>query len=176
MTTALLSPDDEEDDSLAELIERCHRGDLRARTLLIERFYAEVLRTAEAQLELERLDHPLQPRTLVHEALARFVRQAQLQRSDRSPFLAVAAQLMRQILLDQARARRTSRGGGAQETVTVEAALHRLDERQRQIVELHLLGGLTLQEIASVLGVAERTVKRGWATGWAWLAIRSRMP
>ena len=188
------SPASDEDHpaSVGILIQQCNGGDARARELLMERFYADLRRIAAAQLRQERHNHTLQPTALVHEAYARFVRQSDVRLHDRSHFLATASQLMRQILVDHARARRASKRGGAQhhqvtldealfadhsrplDVLVLDEALNRLaelDNRHGRIVEMHFFGGLTYSEIAAVLGVAEKTVKRDWAMARAWLRL-----
>lgn len=183
-------PDEENPTSVGILIQRCNGGDPRARNVLIERFYTDLRRIAAAQLRLERRNHTLQPTALVHEAYARFVRQSEVRLAGRSHFLASASQLMRQILVDHARARLAARrGGAAQHQVTLDEtllaqnsrpldvlaldeALKRLatlDPRHVRVVEMHFFGGLKFQEIAEVLGVSERTTKRDWAMARAWL-------
>ena len=99
-------------------------GDAAARRQLVERFYAELLRMAAAQLRAERPNHSLQSTALVHEAYARFVDESKVRLADRSHFLALASQLMRQILVDHARARGASkRGGPHRHQVTLEEAM-----------------------------------------------------
>lgn len=181
--------DENQSPSVGDLIQRCNGGDSHAREDLVERFYKDLRRIAAAQLQLERSNHTLQPTALVHEAYARFIKQSEVQLNDRGHFLANASQLMRQILVDHARARVASKRGGAQRPVTIDETivaekphaldvlvlddalrrLAQLDPRHGRIVEMHFFGGLTFQEIATVIGVAERTVKRDWAMARAWL-------
>ena len=182
--------DEEDPASVRILIQRCNGGNSRAREVLIERFYTELRRIAAAQLQLERRNHTLQPTALVHEAYTRFIRQSGVHLEGRSHFLATASRLMREILVDYARARLAARrGGAARHQVTLDEALFagqsrpldvpaldealkrlaRLNPRHSQAVEMHFFGGMTFQEIAEVLGVSERTVKRDWAMAHAWL-------
>ncbi len=189
MATTRRRSDEKESPSVGDLIQRCNGGDHDARENLVERFYKDLRRIAAAQLRLERANHTLQPTALVHEAYARFVRQSAVQLNDRGHFLATASQLMRQILVDHARARIASKRGGAQRPVTIDETmvaekphaldvlvlddalrrLSQLDPRHGRVVEMHFFGGLTFQEIAKVIGVAEKTVKRDWAMARAWL-------
>lgn len=175
--------------SIAVLIERSNGGDANAHALLIERLYRDLRRIAAAQLRSERSNHTLQPTALVHEAYARLVRQSELHVKDRVHFLAIASQLMRQVLVDYARARRTAKRGGAVRQVTLNDAmfvenarafdvlamdevlcrLAELNARHARIVELHFFGGLSFEEIAEVLGIGLRTVNRDWAMARAWL-------
>jgi RNA polymerase sigma factor (TIGR02999 family) len=136
----------------------------------------------------ERADHTLQPTALVHEAYMLLVKQ-RVDWQNKAHFFAVAAQLMRRILLDHARSRlRTKRGGDqvkvsldevyvfsdvkSEELIAVDESLKRLaelDPRQSRIVELRYFGGLEVKEIAEVLGVSTKTVKRDWQAAKMWL-------
>jgi RNA polymerase sigma factor (TIGR02999 family) len=151
--------------------------------------YRELHKLAARKMRLERGNHTLQPTALVNEAYLRLADESVLVRKDRTHVLAAAAHVMRHILVDHARARRAGKRGGVQNQVTldenilqassqpvdvlvVHEALERLtalDPRQGRIVELHFFGGLSFEEIASVLGVSERTVKRDWAMARIWL-------
>lgn len=182
-------PPGSEADSIAELIERCNAGDGRAKDLLIERFYRDLRRIAAGQLRAERRNHTLQPTALVHEVYARFIQQSEWQVKNRLHFIAIASQLMRQVLVDHARKRLAGKRGGEQRQVTLDEALFaqtsnsldvlaldevltrlaKLNARHGRIVELHFFGGLTFDEIGEVLGVAGRTVKRDWRMARAWL-------
>ena len=135
------------------------------------------------------MDHTLQTTALVHEAYLRLVEQTPASWQNRAHFFAVAAQVMRHILVDHARGHlREKRGGGrpvipldeglvfspeqSSELLEVDAALHRLtelDPRQGKIVELRFFGGLTVDETAAVLGISPKTVKRDWSVAKAWL-------
>jgi RNA polymerase sigma factor (TIGR02999 family) len=137
----------------------------------------------------ERPNHPLQTTALINEAYIRLIQWNNVRWQNRAHFFAMAAQLMRKILVDIARARgRTKRGGGAVETeldegcvfrqertrdlLAVDEALTRLtefDARKSHIVELRFFGGLTEQEVATVLNISERTVRREWNLARAWL-------
>jgi RNA polymerase sigma factor (TIGR02999 family) len=151
--------------------------------------YKELRRLAHFQLRKERPDHTLQSAALVHEAYLRLVGLNPPQWESRTHFFAIAAQLMRQILVDYARRHRAAkRGGGAgnlsldevpmlsrQKDVDVlsldEAlkALAEIDPRQSRVVELRFFAGLSLAEISEVLEIAPATVQRDWTAARAWL-------
>ncbi len=156
---------------------------------LIPLVYDELRGLAAARLRGERQDHTLQPTALVHEAYARLV-QADVGYENRTHFFAVAAQMMRRILVDHARRLRSAkRGGGAvaitlnddvagtagpaPDVLALDEALTSLAEREprkAQVVELHFFGGLTYAETASALGISEATVDRDLRMAKAWLA------
>jgi len=163
-------------------------GSEEAASKLIQIVYDELHRIASRYLAYERPDHTLQPTALVHEAYLRLVEQKGGNWQDRAHFFAVAAQTMRHLLVDYARARKTDkRGGGlqrveldnvtlfaaeAEEIVALDEALTRLKEMdacQAKVVELRYFGGLSTQEVAEVLGISERTVRREWSMAKAWL-------
>jgi RNA polymerase sigma factor (TIGR02999 family) len=153
--------------------------------------YTELRSLAHSYLRQERPGHTLQATALVHEVYLRLAPQHGLAWEDRGKFVGIAAHLMRQILVDYARARhREKRGGKGQqrvpltdvaavldsadsdEWVALDEALVRLSElspRQAHVVELRYFGGLTVEEAASVLEVSPKTVKRDWAIARAWL-------
>jgi RNA polymerase sigma factor (TIGR02999 family) len=153
--------------------------------------YKELRRLAAAKMHFERGGHTLQPTALVHEAYLHLAGQPESIWQDRSRILGLAAHAMRHILVDYARARGAGkRGAGAiqvtldegqaatesslVDVLAVDEALSRLavlDARQAQVLELHFFGGLTFEEIAATLEVAERTVKRDWAMARAWLHV-----
>ena len=139
----------------------------------------------------ERKDHTLQPTALVNEAYVRLLRGGEHDWRDRAHFLAVASTVMRRILVDHARRRAAAKRRHADDPsppdvggrhtpeviLAVDDALTRLavsNPRQARIVELRFFAGLTDDEVASVLGVSPRTVKRDWATAKAWLYERLR--
>jgi len=154
--------------------------------------YSELRRQAARALRREAAGHTLQATALVHEAYLRLVDQRRADWRDRTQFFAVSAELMRRILVDHARARRTAKRGGAAARVTLsdadaagvgvdepaaeilalDEALGRLgamDPDAARLVELRYFGGLTIEETAEVLGVSTATVKREWATARGWL-------
>jgi RNA polymerase sigma-70 factor (ECF subfamily) len=177
------------DNSITGLLSELSRGNREVEARLIPQIYDELRRVAGHYMRQERVNHTLQPTALVHEAYARLVQQPAIPWQNRAHFFAAASRLMRNILVDHARARRADKRGGMQQQVTLDEAilpshnqsidvlaLHEaleqlttLDARQGRVVELHFFGGLSFEEIALVLGVSERTVKREWTMARAWL-------
>jgi RNA polymerase sigma factor (TIGR02999 family) len=174
---------------VTQLLRQWRAGDQAALQALIPHVYNEQHRVARHYLRRERPDHTLQSTALVHEAYLRLVNQGPFEIQNRTHFVAVAARLMRQILVDHARGRQAAkRGDGTKlalddalafpqaQTVDLIALddaltdLSRLDERQGLIVELRFFGGLSIEETAGVLGVSPATVKREWATARAFLS------
>ncbi len=151
--------------------------------------YDELQRMANRHLKRERMDHTLQPSALVHEAYLKLVDQRQARFEDRNHFFAIAAKIMRRILVDYERSRRyAKRGGGkpnvpldvaagaiqlqAPELVAVDEALsslERLEPLKATIVELRFFVGLSYRETAELLGCSEKTVQRHWRLARTWL-------
>jgi RNA polymerase sigma-70 factor, ECF subfamily len=174
---------------ITELLARWSRGDEEALDQLMPLVYGELRRLAAAYLRRERQEHTLQPTALVNEAYLKLVRQRNMPWQNRAQFFGVAAQLMRRILVDHARANYASKRGGHQVHVSlnnigasetqVEAdvlALHdvlnrlaEIDPDQSRIVELRFFGGLTIEETAEVMQVSHSTVEREWKLAKAWL-------
>jgi RNA polymerase sigma-70 factor, ECF subfamily len=174
---------------VTQLIERCREGDATAFDALLEAVYGELRRLAAYHMRDARPGHTLQPTALVHEAYLKLVRGADGSWKDRAHFFAAAAQAMRHILVDHARARATDKRAGDAPRVpldeAVEAAvsddvdlvalhealdrLSAVDPEAGRIVELRYFGGLTVPEVAEVLGVSRATVEREWAAARAWL-------
>ena len=162
-------------------------GDEGARTRLIDAVYDELRRLARAYLRRERPDHSLAPTALVHEAYLKLVDQRRVQWQNRAHFFAIAAHLMRRILVDHARARSAAKRGGSRvaledvelatppvdvDLLALDAALEKLaalDARQSRLVELRFFAGLTVDEAAAAIDVAPITVKRDWALARGWL-------
>ena len=164
-------------------------GNRAAADRLMQIVYQEMRKLAASYLRLQRSDHTLQPTALVHEAYLKLIDVSQVDWQDRAHFFAVAAQTMRHILVDHARAvAADKRGGGAQkielneaisfsseqdiDLLALDEALQQLaaqDEQQSRIIELRFFGGLTVEETAAVLKISPATVKREWATARAWL-------
>lgn len=164
-------------------------GHADAAERLMPLVYQELRRLARQHLQRERADHTLQPTALVHEAYLRLVDQSRVSWQNRAQFFGVAAQLMRRILVDHARAHGAEkRGGNAEYIVLDEAAapaeeravnllalddaltqLARIDTRKSRIVELRFFGGLTVEETAEAMGLNPATVRRDWTFAKAWL-------
>jgi RNA polymerase sigma factor (TIGR02999 family) len=171
------------------LLQGWRKGDREALDALLPLVYKELHRLAHFQLQKERPDHTLQSAALVHEAYLRLIGLNPPQWESRTHFFAIAAQLMREILIDYARRHcAAKRGGGAykvsledaaklskQKDVDVIAldealkALAGIDPRQSRVVELRFFAGLSLQEISEVLEIAPATVQRDWTAARAWL-------
>jgi len=158
----------------------------------MEVVYLELRRRAAAYLRRERAGHTLQPTALVHEAFLRLVDQNAAAWRNRAQFFGVASQIMRRILVDRARARKTAKRSGHWARVTfdesvaeqqprdvdvldLDAALTDLatfDARKSQVAELRFFGGLTLEETGHVLDLSVATVEREWKVARAWLYAR----
>ena len=181
-----------QDGSVSRLLRAWGRGDLQARDELVPVVYRELRRRAGAYLRRERSDHTLQPTALVHEAYLRLTAQDRVAWQNRAHFFAIAAQMMRRVLVDHAREHQAAKRPGAHlkvmlddrigaaqpracELIMVDEALielERIDPRQAQIVELRYFGGLSEPEVAAVLSVSRATVTREWQTARAWLYRR----
>jgi RNA polymerase sigma factor (TIGR02999 family) len=178
--------------AVSRLLKAWGRGDQQARDDLVPVVYRELQRRAGAYLRGERPDHTLQPTALVHEAFMRLMEQDRVAWQNRAHFFAMAAQMMRRILIDHARehqaAKRPGAGvkvmlddriGAAQprecEFIALDQALIELtsiDPRLGQIVELRYFGGLSEREVGEVLSISRATVTREWQTARAWLYRR----
>jgi RNA polymerase sigma factor (TIGR02999 family) len=164
------------------------RGDEGAGERLFPILYAELRRQAARYMRRERPGHTLQPSGLVHEAFLRLQGGHGPDWHDRTHFLAIAARVMRQVLVDHARRRKAAKREGCHvtlddadapaaplEVLDLEDALKELvelDERQARVVELRFFGGLDVDETAEAMGISPRTVKREWQTARAWLQRR----
>lgn len=176
-------------ESVHLLLARWNAGDQKALEDLVPLVYNELHALAHHYLRGERSDHTLQTTALIHEAYLRLAKQGPFQTQDRNHFVAIAATLMRQILVDYARRYRATKRGAdctiqlkddhspaKQQEVDVLAlddSLTRLAERdlqQSKIVELRFFAGLTVEETAAVLGISAATVKRDWSMARAWLS------
>jgi RNA polymerase sigma factor (TIGR02999 family) len=179
------------------LLARWADGDQSALDALMPIVYGELRKIADAYLRRERATHTLQPTALVNEAWLRLARQHGVTFDHRKQFYALAAQAMRRILVDHARALGADkRGGGARRTTlsadvsaganrTIELLaldealeqLARVSPRQAHVIELRYFGGLTVEEIGSLVGVSPATVSREQKTAEAWLGhVLSRPP
>lgn len=171
------------------LLREVRRGDQQAFDRVFSIVYDELRRLAAYYMRRERTDHTLQTTALVHEAYLRLVGRGARDWEDRKHFFSVAAEVMRSLLVNHARAHRAAKRRGAGERVpldenvsldspdldevlALDTALKRLSEidpRQAKVVELRYFAGLAIPEIAGVLGVSERTVIREWNMAKAWL-------
>ena len=174
---------------VTDLLARWSGGDLNAREALIPLVYDELRRLARSFLARQRPDHTLQSTALVHEAYMRMAGHASVHFENRGHFFAVAAQLMRRILVDHARKHNAAKRGGKNVTLVLDDALAvpagseidlaalddslntlaELDPRQANIVEMRFFAGLSIDETAKVLGISPATVKREWMTARTWL-------
>jgi len=178
--------------TVSESLVNWHAGDVGALDAQIPLVYQELRRIAHNYLRNERPGHTLQSTALVHEAYLRLEKQGAAHFENREHFLAICAQLMRQILVDYARNRNAAkRDGGYRLTlddnlafrtssvdmVALDDALNelaKLDQQQSRIVELRFFGGLTIEETSRALNLSPTMVKRHWATARLWL--RHQMP
>ena len=177
-----------EPERIAEMLADWANGDPAARDLLVPIVYDELRRLAHHYMRGERQEHTLQTTALVNEAYLRLAGIHALKWRDRAHFFAMAATLMRRVLVDYARQRaREKRGAGvsvtsldenaiaprpAVDVVALDEALERLaavDPQQSRVVELRFFAGLSVKETAEALGVSPATVKRDWATAKLWL-------
>jgi RNA polymerase sigma factor (TIGR02999 family) len=174
---------------VSRLLAECSDGNQAAFNKLLPLVYDELHRLASAYMSRERGNHTLQTTALVNEAYLRLVDQQSAGWQDRAHFFALAARVMRQILIDHARSRaRAKRGGGGQRVSLDEAAvlsaerasdllaldealrkLAAVDQRKSEVVELRFFGGMTIEETAEVLKVTPKTVMRDWNMARAWL-------
>jgi RNA polymerase sigma factor (TIGR02999 family) len=172
---------------------RWRQGDEHARDRLFAVIHPQLRQIAARLLQRERADHTLEPNALVNELCIRLLGNQPVSYQDRAHFLAIAAQTMRRILVDHARAGLAGKRGGERQRVTLSAVdgwtpvsdgedilaldvtlskLETLDPRAARVVELRFFGGLQEDEVAEVLGVSVITVKRDWKAARAWLAGR----
>jgi RNA polymerase sigma factor (TIGR02999 family) len=174
---------------ITRLLNEWSSGDEDALNVLIPLVHRELQQLARRHMRQERHGHTLQATALVSEAYLRLLELKQIQWEDREHFFAVAARLMRRILVDAARARHAQKRGDGVQTVPLEEAqsaesnpegdllfvdealrsLQAVDKRKAQVVELRVFMGLSVEQAASVLGVSTETVKRDWRLAKAWL-------
>jgi RNA polymerase sigma factor (TIGR02999 family) len=176
---------------ITRILQALGKGEKAAEAKLIPLVYAELRRLAKHHMAMERQDHTLQSTALVHEAYIRLTGQP-IEWQGRAHFFALAATMMRRILVDHARAARAARrGAGAtrvllqdsipapgqgscDDLIAVHEALNRLQEidpRQAHIVELRFFAGLDMHEIGELLGLSSRTIRRDWESARAWLYL-----
>ena len=175
-------------DGLSQLLIRWTDGDKEALKSLVPLVYAELRRLAHNRLRNERQNHTLQTTALVHEAYLRLAENPPNRVANRKHFLALAAGIMRQVLVDHAREKLAQkRDGGVQieldsriapvnervlDVLAINEALTnlaKLDPRQSTIVELRFFAGLSIEDTAEIMGMSPATVKRDWITARAWL-------
>jgi RNA polymerase sigma factor (TIGR02999 family) len=175
--------------SVTQLLSRLRDGDKTAEAALFDLVYGELHKMAARSMRGEREGHLLQTTALVHEAYLRLIRSDDARFETRNHFFAFAAQIMRRILVDHARANTAVKRGAGQmvsnldecavmtkepsaDLVALDMALERLstfDSRQAKVVEMRFFAGMKEEEIADVLGISARTVKRDWTMAKAWL-------
>jgi RNA polymerase sigma factor (TIGR02999 family) len=177
-------------DEITVLLRRLRQGDEGAADELLRVVYEELRRIARAYMGREAAGHTLQTTVLIHECWLRLADQTRVDWRDRTHFFGVAAQMMRRVLVDHARARLAGkRGAGAahlsldwieieatpqklEEILAVDEVLSRLrgfDQQQAQIVEMRYFAGMTVGETATALDLSPRTVDREWALASAWM-------
>ena len=177
-----------DDGDVTQILRAMAGGDASAAEQLLPLIYAELHRLAASYMRRERKDHTLQPTALINEAYLRLANE-KLAWQNRQHFIGVAANVMRRVLVDHARAHNAGmRGGGAQrveleegiavskerseDLLSLDDALTRLAKtnvRQAKVVELRYFGGLSVEETAAILGVGPRSVKRDWSLARLWL-------
>lgn len=170
------------------LLKEMSEGDENAPEKLLVFVYDELRKLAHSYLKNERSDHTLQATALVHEAYIRLIDWKNVSWQNRAHFFAVAANVMRNILVDHARAKRSQKRDGLLHKIELDDAvnlsndkdldllaledalkdLEKLDERQAKIVELRFFGGLSIEETAYVMNISPTTVKREWTMAKAW--------
>lgn len=177
-------------EGITQLLVDWSNGDQAALEQLMPLVYTELRKLAGNYLQRERQGHTLQPTALVNEAYLKLIDQKNAKWQNRAQFYGVAAQLMRRILVDHARARQAEkRGGSDHQRLSITSAeklvrqpeidllalhealeeLRALDTQQERIVELRFFGGLSIEETAEVLGIGHATVERDWKMARAWL-------
>jgi RNA polymerase sigma-70 factor, ECF subfamily len=177
------------DEEITQWLASCRGGNPQALESLLPIVYQELHRLAVSFFGRERSGHTLQPTALVSEVYLRLAKQHQISWQNRAQFFAIAAQMMRRILVSHARARHAAKRGGQEECITLDEGmvttpqrdvnLLKLDEAltklgtmdpdKSRMVELRFFSGLSVEETAEVMGVSPRTVDRQWHTVKAWL-------
>jgi RNA polymerase sigma factor (TIGR02999 family) len=177
---------------VTRLLRQFRPEDGQAAAQLMELIYPELRRIAKSRFRRETPGHLLQPTALVHEAYLRLVTHQNHEWKNRAHFFAAAANLMRRILIDDARSRHAQKREGERPSISLDQAggtgqdnavdlldldralveLEQLSPRQARVVEMRYFAGLSVPEIATVLGLTSRSVNRDWATARAWLRGR----
>ena len=176
--------DDDPSIDITRLLRAIKDGVNGAADQLYARVYVQLRRLARQRMRAERKDHTFRPTDLIHEAFLKLVREGERDFVGRQHFFALASTIMRRILVDHARTKRAAKrevvpvefgetnGLSPSETIELDTALERLfkvDERKARVVEMRFFGGFTEDEIAQILGVTPRTIKRDWVMARAWL-------
>ena len=180
----------EKTQEITRMLQEWSGGNRDALDALLPLVYEELHRQASRYLRRERRDHTLQTTALIHEAYLKLVDQREVNWQNRAHFFGIAAQMMRRILVDYAKARHREKRGGIGENLPLEEAalvvseersinlvaldealerLAKFDERQARIVELRYFSGLSIEETAEVLRISPATVKSDWNVAKAWL-------
>jgi RNA polymerase sigma factor (TIGR02999 family) len=191
--SAVVEPMSEESPhSVTLLFQRAQNGDHAALDELLPMVYKELKRIASRQLANERANHTLQATALVHEAYLRLIDQHSVDWSNRAHFFSIAAEMMRRILVNHAVSRKAQKRGEGETLLALDQAIHfpnkqnvdlllldealqrlaEFDPTQARIVEMRFFAGLTNEEVATILGVSDSTVKREWRSAKAWLATQ----
>jgi RNA polymerase sigma factor (TIGR02999 family) len=177
------------EDTITQLLARWGSGDPEAAERVLPLVYGELRRIAARQLRREREAHTLQATAIVNEAYLRLIGQPGLEWPSRAHFFAFSAHMIRRILVDHARRRNRAKRGGLSEKITLAevadrarekspdlvaldealSGLEKVDPRKAAVVELKFFAGLTLEEIATQLGISTETVSREWRRARAWL-------
>ena len=181
---------------VTQLLQQWSDGRKDALDRLLPEIYGELRRLASSYLRRERPDHTLQPTALVHEAFLKLVDQRLVRWQNRAHFFGIAAQAMRRILVDHARAHTAGKRGAGQRPIAFDEAvlatpsqdidllaldealtrLHAFDPQQSRIVELRFFGGLTIDETAEVMRISPATIGREWVLAKAWLYAELSRP
>jgi RNA polymerase sigma factor (TIGR02999 family) len=174
---------------ITDILDAWTAGNPDAPAQIFDAAYSEVHRIAQRCLRNERPGHTIQPTALVNEAYLKLAKMRRISWQDRTQFFAVAARIMRQILVDHARKRGSAKRGGTARQVTLDdtvlvsrgpdpalvrlddalRALEEFDRRKARVVEMRYFGGLSADEIAGALGVSQQTVQLDWSLAKAWL-------
>ena len=184
-------------EDITQLLKKWSSGDRQVLDDLMPLVYSELKRQAARYLRNERPGHTLQTTALIHEAYLKLVDQRNVDWQNRAHFYGIAAQMMKRVLLDHAKARHRVKRGGAAENVDFDERLHvgsdekridlialdealarlaKMDPRQAQIVELRYFGGLGVEDTAAFLQISPATVKRDWNSAKAWLKLEMGEP
>jgi len=176
------------------LLDQYRNGQTEGFEKLMALVYDDLRKLAAWQLQSERPDHTLQPTALVHEVYLKLAARNPVEWQNKAHFFALAAQVMRHILVDYARTQRREKRGGVQTKIALEDALNlsspsepelialdealnalsEKDQRKSLIVELRYFGGLSIEETAEALGVSTTTIRREWTMAKAWLRREMR--